>query len=86
MTFVWAPGTHADRVPFRGMDDRSIRDVSRAEIASVIDAHSARLAEAEDPTLFLSRLLGISRLSKDARAYLTECARWRGQNSIAGNE
>ena len=85
-TFVWAPGTHADRVPFRGMNDRSIRDVSRAEIASVIDAHSAQLAGAEDPTLFLSRLLGISRLSKDARAYLTECARWREQNSIAGNE
>ena len=85
-TFVWAPGTHADRVPFRGMNDRSIRDVSRAEIASVIDAHSGQLAGAEDPTLLVSRLLGISRLSKDARAYLTDCARWREQNSIAGNE
>ena len=84
--FVWAPGTHANRVPFRGLDGRSIRDVSRAEIASVIDAHSGQLARAEDPTLVLSRLLGISRLSQDARAYLTECARWREQNAMPGNE
>ena len=84
--FVWAPSSHSDRVPFRGMNDRSIRDVSRAEIASVIDAHSGELASAEDPTLLLSRFLGISRLSQDARAYLTECARWREQNAIAGNE
>ena len=84
-TFVWAPGTHTDRVLFRGMNDRPIRDVSRAEIASVIDAHSAQLAGADDPTLVLSRLLGISRLSQDARAYLTECARWREQNAMPGN-
>lgn len=31
----------------------------------------------EVPLLVLSRLLGISRLSKDARAYLTDCARWQ---------
>ena len=76
-TFVWAPGCHADRVPFRGLDGRAIREVSRAEIASVIDVHTAELAGAEDPILVLSRLLGISRLSKDARAYLLECARCR---------
>ena len=84
--FVWAPGSHTDWVPFWGMNDSSIRDVSRAEIVSAINAHSGELGSTEDPTLLLSRFLGISRLSQDARAYLTECARWREQNAIAGNE
>ena len=38
--------------------------------------HRRDLANAEDPVLTLSRRLGIARLSKDARAYLSECARW----------
>lgn len=80
--FVWAPATHADRVPFRGLNGRQIRDVSRTEIASVIDANARVLANAEDSILVLSRLLGIARLSKDARAYLSECARWREENAI----
>ena len=75
--FVWAPGSHSDRVPFRGLNGRQIRDVSRTEIASVIDAHAHALANAEDSILVLSRLLGIARLSKDARTYLSDCARWR---------
>ena len=83
-TFVWAPGCHADRVPFRGLDGRAMREVSRAEIASVIDVHTAELAGAEDPILVLSRLLGISRLSKDARAYLSDCARWQVKSAVSG--
>ena len=79
--FVWAPGSHVDRVPFRGLNGRQIRDVSRTEIASVIDANARALANAEDPILVLSRLLGIARLSKDARAFLSECARWREENA-----
>ena len=81
VTFVWGPGRHADRVPFRGLSDRSIRDVSRAEIASVIDAHSGKLARAEDPILALSRHLGVSRLSKDARGYLSDCSRWHEESN-----
>ena len=75
--FIWMPGRHADRVPFLGLDNRAIRDVSRTEIAWVIDAHIQQLAKAEDPILMLSRLLGIARLSKDARVYLSDCARRR---------
>ena len=82
-TFVWAPGTHAQRVPFRGAEARSIRDVSRAEIASVIDDHAGNLAGAQDPILALSRLLDISRLSKGARAYLEECVRWGEQETVS---
>ncbi|MCY3771271.1 MAG: DUF3320 domain-containing protein [Gemmatimonadetes bacterium] len=77
IVFAWAPGSHADRVPYRGLRDRAIRSVSRTEIASVIDRHFRELSEAEDFVLGLSRLLGIARLSQDDRAYLEECARWR---------
>ena len=79
--FVWARGSHSDRVPFRGLNGRSIRDISRTEIGSVIDAYARDLANEEDPILALSRLLGISRLSKHARAYLSNCAKWRAENA-----
>ena len=82
--FVWAPGSHSDRVPFRGLNGRQIRDVSRTEIASVIDANARALENADDSILVLSRLLGIARLSKDARAYLSDCARWRKENAAEG--
>ena len=82
--FVWAPGSHSDRVPFRGLKDRPIRDISRTEVASVIDAHGSDLAKEDDPILALSRLLRISRLSKDARACLSDCARWREENTADG--
>ncbi len=75
-TFVWAPGRHMRRVPFRGLEDRPIRDVSRSEIASVIDDNAKEIASAEDPMLVLARLLGIARLSGGGRAYLEECAAW----------
>ena len=84
-TFVWALGKYARRVPFRGLEARSIRDVSRAEIASVMDNNARKLANADDPMLVLSRLLGIARLSNGARAYLQECTRWH-ERDMAGAE
>ena len=84
-TFIWQPGSHAGRVPFRGLNGRAIRDVSRTEIASVIDTHRCELAQAEDSVLALSRRLGIARLSKDARAYLSDCALWRQESAGADN-
>ena len=78
--FVWTPGSHSDRVPFRGLNGRPIREISRTEIASVIDAHVRDLENEADPILALARLLGITRLSKDARAYLSDCTRWRAEN------
>ena len=82
-TFVWAPGSHAHRVAFRGLGGRTIREISRAEIASVIDAHDSRLKMADDSIVALSRQLGIARLSKDARAYLSDCVRWRDRGSVS---
>ncbi|WP_339948029.1 DUF3320 domain-containing protein [uncultured Albimonas sp.] len=77
--FVWPKDGRADRTPFRGLDHRAIREVSRTEIASVIDAHSEELACSEDPTLDLARQLGIARLSSDARAYLDQVRAWRDE-------
>ena len=82
--FVWAPGSHSDRIPFRGLNGRPIRAISRTEIGWVIDAHVRDLANEEDSILALSRLLGIARLSTDARAYLFDCARWREENAAEG--
>lgn len=77
VTFFWTRGSVRDRVAFRGMDGRALREISRSEIADVIDENSATISAAEDPDMQLSRLLGIGRLSGDARAYLTYCRQWR---------
>ena len=79
--YIWAPGRHSDRVPFQGLNGRAIREVSRTEISSVIDTYAHDLANEEDPIQTLSRLLGIARLSKDARAYLSDCDQWRRENA-----
>jgi very-short-patch-repair endonuclease len=75
--FVWAKGSIADRISFRGMGERALRDISRTEIAALIDVHAQRLASSEDPELELARLCGIARLSKDAREYLGHCRAWQ---------
>lgn len=75
--FLWTKGAADGPVRFRGMDDRPLRDISRVEIADVIDGHADRIATAEDPVLELARLMGIARLSRDARDYLSACLDWR---------
>ncbi len=84
--FVWAPQKHAPRVPFRGLTERSVHDLSRAEIASVIDEHERNLAKADDPPLALSRHLGLSRLSKGARHFLEQCIAWRESGRESSEE
>lgn len=75
--FVWKKGARADRVTFRPGLDRSIRDISRTEFAELFDRHSSELGNSQDPVLDLARLAGISRLSADARSYLSDCMAWR---------
>ena len=82
--FVWESGSHSPRVPFRGLNGRPIREISRTEIGSVIDVHAHDLANEDDPILTLSRLLGVARLSKDARVYLSDCTRWREESATEG--
>ncbi|MCF3931804.1 DUF3320 domain-containing protein [Acuticoccus sp. M5D2P5] len=79
--FVWAPADRAERVPFRGLGNRAIRDVSRTEIAWMIDQNAVDLAATQDPTLELAHRLGINRLSKDARSYLDTSRQWQAGGS-----
>ncbi|MBJ3778889.1 DUF3320 domain-containing protein [Acuticoccus mangrovi] len=79
--FAWTPDAVAERVPFKGLGDRSIREVSRTEIAAVIDQNAESLASSDDPTLELARYLGIGRLSRDARGYLDQCRAWREETA-----
>lgn len=82
--FLWIQGNVRDRVPFRGMNERSLREISRAEIADLIEHNLARLSMAEDQDLELARLAGIARLSKDAREYLGACRNWRDLSATSG--
>lgn len=83
VTFLWDRGTVRDRVAFRGMDGRALRDIAMAEIADLIDRNADRIAVAEDGELELARLAGLARLSKDAREHLAACRAWR-ERSMTG--
>ena len=74
--FVWPAGGYRERVAYRGLDGRWIQEVSRSEIASVLDGIADGLSYSEDPVLDLARDLGISRLSTGARAYLGDVWAW----------
>ncbi|MDO5604803.1 MAG: DUF3320 domain-containing protein [Paracoccus sp. (in: a-proteobacteria)] len=81
IVFLWTKDSLRDRVPFRGLQQRALREISRAEIAELIDRFSANIDAADDPELELARLVGIARLSKDARDYLSLCRNWRNSTN-----
>ena len=74
--FVWLPGTYQDRIPYRGLENRAIRDVSCSEIATVLDEIGADLKASEDPAGDLARHLGLSRVSGSARQQIEDIMRW----------
>ena len=74
--FVWLPGTHQDRIPYRGLNSRVISDVSRSEVATVLDDIGADLTASEDPTGDLARHLGISRVTGPVRQQIEKIMRW----------
>ncbi|MDX3894343.1 DUF3320 domain-containing protein [Pusillimonas sp.] len=78
--FLWSKGSLANRVPFKGLGERAVREISRTEIAWIEDQHTARIEASEDPVLELSRLIGIARLTQDTRVYLEACREWRTNN------
>jgi len=59
-------------IAFRLGLDRAARDISRAEIAGLIQA-KPHLATSEDKARDLANLMGIARLTADTRAYLEHC-------------
>jgi len=83
--FVWSrssDGTNGvrRRVPFRAHLDRNIRDISRTEIADLIDRNAVHLRHSTDMELDLARLAGVGRLSASAREYLSACIAWATGN------
>jgi len=80
--FAWSNDTYRDRVPYRGLGSRTIRDISRTEIAWAIDQAKNSIFGAEDIVLELARHLGIARLSNDARTYLQNCISWREETGV----
>lgn len=80
--FLWQKGTLSDRSPFKGMNDRKIRDVSRTELATLFDQIGRDLESSDDAVLEFAKHIGIARLSSDARDYLTGVLDWyRHQNT-----
>lgn len=81
--FVWKKDSYRERVAYRTGLDRSIREISRTEIASLYDAHAQEIDNSDDPVLELARRAGIARLSADARDYLAGCIIWLKQDGVA---
>jgi len=74
--FVWLAKTNQPRTPFRGMSDRSIQEVSRTEIATILDEIEADLSASVDQIGDLARHMGVGRVTKSARDYLEGVMRW----------
>ncbi|MDS9469037.1 DUF3320 domain-containing protein [Paracoccus sp. MBLB3053] len=74
--FLWSKGRIVERLPFRGMNGRILREISRAEIASLAELRMDEIQHAQDREAELARMLGIARLSQDARAYLRSVIDW----------
>lgn len=70
--FYWAPNTFAAIVPYRGLKDRSAREVAQAEILDLIIS-LPNLSRSEDQAKDLSIAMGLSRLTEETRAYLDAC-------------
>lgn len=74
--YAWLPDTYSPRVPFNGLKGRSLRDISRTEIASLIDDNIDAINNADDSLRVIADSLGISRFTQDARDYLRSCMSW----------
>ncbi|WP_417208483.1 DUF3320 domain-containing protein [Antarctobacter sp.] len=80
--FARSKGSDTDRVPFQPELRRSIRDISRAEIAWLFDANAKMLDISDDPARDLARLAGITRLTAESRGYLETCIEWRKETAL----
>ncbi len=80
--FVWPKDAEADRIPFSGMRGRALRDISRTEIASLIDARRGSLEASPDAVAEIGRALSISRLTTEARAYIDACRKWAEETRV----
>jgi very-short-patch-repair endonuclease len=74
-TFLWKPGTVAERLPFRkplGPNHRrSLAEIATAELTDFVLTHPAALDE-EDPPLVYARLMQVDRLAAPSRDRIAE--------------
>ncbi len=87
-SFIWPPNPDEGspvrlRVPFRAHLNRNIRDISRTEIADLMDRNAQQLRPSTDKELDLARLAGTLRLSLQTRGYVAACIAWATQNPPA---
>lgn len=85
-SFIWAPGSFAETVPFRHGLDRSIPEISRHEMFGLIAANPG-LNRTEDPVRELAMIMGILRLSGTVSDYISHCLslydKLKGSNTSA---
>jgi len=74
--FLWKKNEVKARVKYRGLRGRKIQDISRTEIASVLDQDFDKLRYSDDPLIAISRKLGLSRLAATSREYLNKVFEW----------
>jgi len=74
--FVWIAGDTQSKIPYRGLEGRPIQEVSRKEIASVLDNIGENLWDVADPVSHLSIELGIKRPTAQCLAYLEKIIYW----------
>lgn len=71
-TFVWAPATYLEEVPYRAIEGRSTMEISRHELFGLIAAHP-ELVMSEDQVRDLAVMLEIKRLSATVKSHLENC-------------
>jgi hypothetical protein len=81
--FVWPSNGYRSRCEFLGLEERSLLEVSRTEIATVLDRVGCNLSDIDDPVRDLARHLGINRLSKSNREYLVRIMKWYAEDDSA---
>ncbi len=74
--FVILNGKYSNRVPYRGLNGRSIHQISRREFASLFDEIEDDFWETDHRVLYLSVRLGVARLSNESRIYLEKVIDW----------
>lgn len=75
--FVWPKEGYKDRVPYRGLLERSVQELSRTEISSVLDELGPNAINGDDELQEVRKKLGISRMGASTKEYILSCDLWR---------
>ena len=70
--FVWKPGTHEARLPYRSQRQRSTQHIPREEILGLIQTNP-QVLRSVDPAKAVADLMGLGRLTASTRSRLESC-------------